>query len=89
MYMYIANRDTDKYSAIIAPDTLQKHKWENAMSIDKYSWGFRREATLDQYLSIEDLVAQLVITVRCVWFVLHHHDVIMITLFPAAVVVTC
>lgn len=47
------------------PHTLQKHKWENALTIDKYSWGFRREATIDQYLSIEDLVAQLVITVSC------------------------
>ena len=49
---------------VFLTDTLQKHKWENALTIDKYSWGFRREATINQYLSIEDLVAQLVITVR-------------------------
>lgn len=62
---------------VISSDTLQKHKWENAMTIDRYSWGFRREATIDQYLSIEELVAQLVITVRLVWLVLHHYDVIV------------
>ena len=59
-------------SCLPFPDTLQKHKWENAMTIDKYSWGFRREATIDQYLSIEELVAQLVITVRWVWPAIHH-----------------
>lgn len=48
------------------------------MTIDRYSWGFRREATIDQYLSIEELVSQLVITVRSVWLVLHHYDVICI-----------
>jgi len=45
-------------------DTLQKHKWENAMTIDRYSWGFRREATLEDYLSIEEILEELVITVR-------------------------
>jgi len=37
------------------------------MTIDRQSWGFRREATLDQYLTIEELVADLVTTVRWVW----------------------
>ena len=55
------------FSSTHSVDTLQKHKWENAMTIDKYSWGFRREATLDQYLTIEKLVADLVTTVRWVW----------------------
>ena len=45
-------------------DTLQKHKWENALTVDRYSWGFRREASIDQYLSIEELVSELVVTVR-------------------------
>ena len=43
---------------------LQKHKWENALTIDRYSWGYRREAVLEDYLSIEELLQQLVITVR-------------------------
>ena len=46
------------------------------MTIDKYSWGFRREATIDQYLSIEELVSELVITVRWVWPLLHHYYII-------------
>lgn len=45
-------------------DTLQKHKWENAMTIDRYSWGFRRDATIQDYLSIEELIQELVTTVR-------------------------
>ena len=43
---------------------LQKHKWENAMTIDKYSWGFRREALAGDYLSISALLTELVTTVR-------------------------
>ena len=46
------------------PGKLQNHKWENAMTIDKYSWGFRREATLDEYLSIEEILEEFVTTVR-------------------------
>ena len=46
------------------------------MTIDKYSWGFRREATIDQYLSIEELVSELVVTVRWVWPLLHHYYII-------------
>ena len=45
--------------------TLQKHKWENAMTVDKYSWGYRREATMDDILSTSALITQLVVTVRC------------------------
>ena len=45
-------------------DSLQNHKWENAMTIDKSSWGFRREATLTDMLSIEQLLESLVTTVR-------------------------
>ena len=33
--------------------------------MDKYSWGFRREAVFADFLSTGDLIAQLVITVRC------------------------
>ena len=44
--------------------TLQHHKWENAMTIDAHSWGFRRNSILSDYLPIENLVWQLVSTVR-------------------------
>jgi alpha-L-fucosidase len=44
--------------------TLQPHKWENAMTIDYGTWGFRRNSNLSQYLPMENLVWQLVSTVR-------------------------
>ena len=34
------------------------------MTIDRRSWGFRRETNLKDYLSIEELIKQLVSTVR-------------------------
>ena len=32
-----------------------KHKWENAMTLDKQSWGYRRNATANDYLTIADV----------------------------------
>jgi len=52
---------TDRYN----PGTLQKHKWENAMTIDKYSWGFRRNARLSDFLTMEEILQTLVETVSC------------------------
>ncbi|BFZ10835.1 hypothetical protein BsWGS_13875 [Bradybaena similaris] len=51
----------DRYN----PGVLQKHKWVNAMTIDKYSWGFRRNARLSDYLTIEELLQTFIITVSC------------------------
>lgn len=51
----------DRYN----PGTLQKHKWENAMTIDKNSWGFRREAQLNDYLTTHELIVTLAQTVSC------------------------
>ena len=44
---------------------LQPHKWENAMTIDTKSWGYRRNAVLADFLSIEELLHQLSSTVAC------------------------
>lgn len=44
---------------------LLSHKWENCMTIDKKSWGFRRNAVLSEYLTLAGLVKELIITVSC------------------------
>lgn len=35
------------------------------MTIDKKSWGFRRNAVLSEYLTLAELVKELIITVSC------------------------
>lgn len=52
---------SDRYN----PGTLQGHKWENAMTIDKQSWGFRRNALLSDYLTTHELIVTLAETVSC------------------------
>ncbi|XP_066171658.1 plasma alpha-L-fucosidase [Sylvia atricapilla] len=52
---------SDRYN----PGHLLPHKWENCMTIDRRSWGYRRDAPLRDYLPIEDLVKQLAETVSC------------------------
>ncbi|KAK6176151.1 hypothetical protein SNE40_014490 [Patella caerulea] len=47
------------------PGVLQKRKWENAMTIDRASWGFRRDASLNGYLTTQDIIATFVETVSC------------------------
>ncbi|CAG2111020.1 unnamed protein product [Medioppia subpectinata] len=51
----------DRYN----PGVLQLHKWENAMTLDKYSWGYRRDAQLSDYITTHELVTILAQTVSC------------------------
>ncbi|KAM8945557.1 plasma alpha-L-fucosidase [Pelodytes ibericus] len=52
---------SDRYN----PGHLLAHKWENCMTIDKRSWGYRRNALLSELLTIEEIVKELVETVSC------------------------
>ncbi|XP_046453125.1 alpha-L-fucosidase-like [Daphnia pulex] len=47
------------------PGTLQLHKWENCLTIDRQSWGFRRNAVLSDYNSTPDLLKEMATTVSC------------------------
>uniref|UniRef100_A0A5S6QA82 Putative alpha-L-fucosidase n=1 Tax=Trichuris muris TaxID=70415 RepID=A0A5S6QA82_TRIMR len=47
------------------PKTLQPRKWENCYTIDTQSWGFRRDAKLNDYLTAEQLVKAFIETVSC------------------------
>jgi len=47
------------------PGVLQSRKFENGVTLDRESWGFRRNAALDDYRTIEELIYELVSTVSC------------------------
>jgi len=51
----------DRYN----PGIVQKHKWENCMTLDGQSWGYRNDLKLSDVISIYDLVKMLVETVSC------------------------
>lgn len=44
---------------------LLPHKWENCLTIDKMSWGYRRNARLSDFLSTHELIKELASTVSC------------------------
>ncbi|CAN8021387.1 unnamed protein product [Ixodes persulcatus] len=47
------------------PGVLQKHKWENCMTVDKSSWGYRRNAKVSDYRTVQELIGELASTVSC------------------------
>ncbi|KAB0797377.1 hypothetical protein PPYR_08371 [Photinus pyralis] len=47
------------------PGVLQKHKWENAMTVDKGSWGYRRNVNYDSFYTVKELIQVLAETVSC------------------------
>ncbi|RZF45525.1 hypothetical protein LSTR_LSTR005727 [Laodelphax striatellus] len=51
----------DRYN----PGKIQSRKWENVLTIDKYSWGARREAKLADFLTIEEIIVIIAQTVSC------------------------
>jgi len=51
----------DRYN----PGKLQNHKWENCLTIDSQSWGYRRNADIADMLTIDQLLTELASTVAC------------------------
>ena len=47
------------------PGVLLGHKWENAMTVDRRSWGIRRNLPLEDVMEAEELIGKLVATVSC------------------------
>jgi len=52
---------TDRFN----PGKLLTHKWENCYTIDGSSWGFRRTANIQDYVTTQNLIYTLVSTVSC------------------------
>jgi len=52
---------TDRYN----PGELQEHKFENAMTIDKVSWGYRRNINMSTIMTMDEMVFEIVSTVSC------------------------
>uniref|UniRef100_UPI00358EC362 tissue alpha-L-fucosidase-like n=1 Tax=Myxine glutinosa TaxID=7769 RepID=UPI00358EC362 len=47
------------------PGTLQHHKWESCMSVDKRSWGYRRNMDYFDMMTPSEVIAGLMKSVSC------------------------
>lgn len=50
----------DRYN----PRKIIEKKWENCFPIDKISWGYRRQATVEEHLTIHEIITFIAQTVR-------------------------
>jgi alpha-L-fucosidase len=48
-----------------SPGKVLGHKWENAATVDKWSWGYRRNAVYADFLTVPEILTELVSTVAC------------------------
>lgn len=65
MFLVLGTISRDYTYVINIPGTLFPHKWENAFTIDKLSWGFRRNMKSSEVLSFEEILEYVVSTVSC------------------------
>ncbi|XP_050742230.1 putative alpha-L-fucosidase isoform X2 [Drosophila biarmipes] len=47
------------------PGILQAHKWENAFTLDRTSWGQRFDVSLADFMTSKEVVKEIVTTVSC------------------------
>ncbi|VDL70231.1 unnamed protein product [Nippostrongylus brasiliensis] len=53
------------YSDHYDPGKLLSRKWENCMTLDRYSWGHRRTLKSSDVYTVTELIAQLARTISC------------------------
>lgn len=53
------------YSDHYDPGTLLARKWENCMTLDKHSWGNRRDMRASEVCTAYEIIEQLARTVAC------------------------
>nr|CAD7605313.1 unnamed protein product [Timema genevievae] len=58
-------RDHYNPEPILCAGHLLPYKWENCDTVDKNSWAFRRNAKLEDYHTIQELLSRFISTVSC------------------------